>query len=85
VQPLDALSADKWQGDVRLSDPEPLFTCQVCGQRGADVRPNFSWVPGSRMCDDVSVRSDCSAMVLQSRGFGRLAAGAARSGVAAEA
>jgi hypothetical protein len=22
---------------------EPLFTCQVCGDKGADVRPNFSW------------------------------------------
>jgi hypothetical protein len=24
-------------------DLEPLFICQVCGQRGADVRPNFDW------------------------------------------
>jgi hypothetical protein len=37
------LDADRWPDDVRLSDIEPLFTCQACGQRGADVRPNFSW------------------------------------------
>ncbi len=28
-------SADRWPDDVRLSDLEPLFTCQACGQRGA--------------------------------------------------
>jgi hypothetical protein len=38
-----AMSAERWPDDVRLSDLEPLFTCQVCGQRGADVRPDFSW------------------------------------------
>jgi hypothetical protein len=32
----------------QLSDVEPLFTCQVCGQRGADVRPNFSWEEAAR-------------------------------------
>jgi hypothetical protein len=37
------MSADRWPDDVRLSDLEPLFICQACGQRGADVRPNFSW------------------------------------------
>jgi hypothetical protein len=26
-----------------LSDIESRFTCQACGQRGADVRPNFHW------------------------------------------
>jgi hypothetical protein len=40
------MSADRWPDDVRLSDIEPLFTRQVCGQRGADVRPNFSWEEG---------------------------------------
>jgi hypothetical protein len=36
------LDADhRWAGDVRLSDIEPLFTCQACGKKGADVRPNF--------------------------------------------
>jgi len=31
---------------MRLSDIEPRFTCKVCGHRGADVRPNFSWNRG---------------------------------------
>jgi hypothetical protein len=38
-----AISGDRWPDDVRLSDIEPKFTCQACGQRGADVRPNFDW------------------------------------------
>src|ERR1035438_8776257 len=38
------VSGDRWPDDVRLSDIEPRFTCQACGQRGADVRPNFGWV-----------------------------------------
>jgi hypothetical protein len=38
-----SLSADRWPDDVRLSDLEPLFVCQACGRRGADVRPNFDW------------------------------------------
>jgi hypothetical protein len=37
------LGADRWPDDVRLSDIEPLFTCQACGKKGADVRPNFNW------------------------------------------
>jgi hypothetical protein len=41
VQPLDI--DKRRQDDGRLSDIEPLFICQVCGQRGADVRPNFDW------------------------------------------
>jgi hypothetical protein len=40
---LDALDADWWSDDVRLSDTEPLFTCQASGKKGADVRPNFHW------------------------------------------
>ncbi|WP_338319592.1 hypothetical protein [Bradyrhizobium ottawaense] len=35
-----ALSADRWPDDVRLSDIEPRFICG-CGNRGADVRPDF--------------------------------------------
>jgi hypothetical protein len=27
-------------------DIEPLFVCQACGQRGADVRPDFHWEEG---------------------------------------
>jgi hypothetical protein len=34
--------------DVRLTDLWPLFTCQVCGHKGADVRPNFSWEEAAR-------------------------------------
>jgi hypothetical protein len=41
-----AISGDRWPDDIRLSDIEPLFTCQACGQRGADVRPDF---PMARM------------------------------------
>jgi len=35
------ISAERWSDQVRLSDLEPRFTCQVCGHRGADVRPLF--------------------------------------------
>jgi hypothetical protein len=42
------LSGDTWPDDVHLSDLEPRFTCQACGQRGADVRPNFSWEEEAR-------------------------------------
>ena len=38
-----AISGDRWADSDRLSDVEPKFVCQVCGQRGADVRPNFDW------------------------------------------
>ena len=36
-----ALSADHWADEVRRSDVEPRFVCGACGQRGADVRPDF--------------------------------------------
>jgi len=36
-----AISGDPWPDDVRLSDLEPRFTCQACGRRGADVRPDW--------------------------------------------
>src|SRR5258708_2872182 len=42
------ISADRWGDGVRLSDIEPLFTCQACGKRGADVRPNFDWEQEAR-------------------------------------
>jgi hypothetical protein len=38
-----ALSGDRWADEVRLSDIEPRFICGACGQRGADVRPDFNW------------------------------------------
>jgi hypothetical protein len=31
----------RWPDHVRLPDLEPKFTCQACGHRGADIRPNF--------------------------------------------
>lgn len=37
-----AVSAAQWPDDMRLSDIEARFVCEVCGQRGADVRPDFS-------------------------------------------
>ena len=36
-----AISGDRWTDDLRLSDLEPRFTCQACGRRGADVRPDW--------------------------------------------
>jgi len=38
---LQPISGDRWPDDVRLSDLEPRFTCQACGRRGADVRPDW--------------------------------------------
>jgi hypothetical protein len=35
------LSTDRWPDGLRLSDLEPRFMCKACGQRGADVRPDF--------------------------------------------
>jgi hypothetical protein len=35
------ISGDRWPDDVRLSDLETRFTCQACGRRGADVRPDW--------------------------------------------
>jgi hypothetical protein len=37
------ISADQRPDDVRLSDLEPLFTCQACGIKGAEVRADFIW------------------------------------------
>jgi hypothetical protein len=38
-----AISGDQLPDDVRLSDLEPRFASQACGNRGADVRPYFDW------------------------------------------
>jgi hypothetical protein len=38
-----AISGDRWPDDIRLSDLEPRFICSACGERAADVRPDFSW------------------------------------------
>jgi hypothetical protein len=37
------ITGDRWSDDVRLSDIEPQVVCEVCGKRGADVRPDFNW------------------------------------------
>jgi hypothetical protein len=38
---LGPSEVDRWPDSVRLSDLEPRFTCKRCGNRGADVRPDF--------------------------------------------
>jgi hypothetical protein len=43
-----AISGGRWPDEVRLSDFEPKFTCQACGRRGADVRPDFGWEKAAR-------------------------------------
>ncbi len=37
------MSADRWVDNIRLSDLEPLFVCQACSRRGADIRPDWDW------------------------------------------
>ena len=37
-----AISGDNWLDDLRLSDIEHRFVCEVRGKRGADVRPDFN-------------------------------------------
>jgi hypothetical protein len=36
-----AIDTDTWPDSLRLSDIEDRFVCQVCGRRGAEVRPDF--------------------------------------------
>jgi hypothetical protein len=36
------ISADRWPNNVRLSDIESRFICHACGQRGADVHPDWN-------------------------------------------
>jgi hypothetical protein len=33
--------ADRWPDELRISDVEDKFVCTVCGQRGADIRPDW--------------------------------------------
>jgi hypothetical protein len=40
---LAAINADRWSDDLRLSDIRQLFTCQACGRKGVEVRPD--WEP----------------------------------------
>src|SRR4051794_1175395 len=42
------INADRWPDDVRLSDLEPLFVCQACGTRPAELRPDFEWSKAHR-------------------------------------
>ena len=37
------IGADQYGDDVRLSDLESKFVCTVCGNKGADVRPDWDW------------------------------------------
>ena len=48
-----ATRASEWLGthlaeSVGISDVEPLFTCQACDRKGADVRPDFGWEKAAR-------------------------------------
>jgi hypothetical protein len=54
-----AISADGWPDDIRLSDLEPRFICQACGQRGADVRPNFHWEEEAKRATPARSRLPC--------------------------
>ena len=54
-----AISSDPWPDDARLSDIEPRFTCQACGQRGADVRPNFHWEKEARALAELDETAWC--------------------------
>ena len=38
-----AVNADQWPDETRLSDLEKLFTCSMCGRKGAEIRPDFDW------------------------------------------
>jgi hypothetical protein len=39
---FERLAADAWPDDhVRLWDVGQQFVCQLCGKRGADVRPDY--------------------------------------------
>jgi hypothetical protein len=33
-----SISGDQWPDDIRLSDLDPILTCQACGIKGARVR-----------------------------------------------
>ena len=46
-----AISGDRWPDSVRLSEIEQRFTCQACGTKGADLRPNFHWEREAREAD----------------------------------
>jgi hypothetical protein len=37
---------------------EPRFTCQACGRKGADVRPNFDWEMEARRAKGLQREGD---------------------------
>jgi hypothetical protein len=45
-----AINGDRWADDVRLSDIEATFICTSCGNRGAEVRPDFDWHLSRPVC-----------------------------------
>jgi hypothetical protein len=54
VQPFHCISGDPWPDEVRLSDIGAGVYLQGMRQKGADVRPNFSWdkhEPGAAMSE----------------------------------
>ena len=52
---------------VALSDLEPRFVCTACGQRGADIRPDFHWDKAGRA--DGNGRMSTSFLTWTSRGY----------------
>jgi hypothetical protein len=55
------ISAEQWPDHIRLSHLEPLFVCQVCGHKGADVRPLF----------DRERMPEANRMAMARKNFGR--------------
>jgi len=46
LKKMTPTEVNSWPDNVRLSDLEPRFMCQRCGNRGANMRPDF---PPARM------------------------------------
>jgi hypothetical protein len=44
-----------------VSDIEPRFVCSACGERGADVRPDFNWNKSGSADDGLSLTFDLEA------------------------
>ena len=63
-----AIRGDRWPDDARLSDLEPLFVCQACGAKGANVRPHFGRErEARRYCRDSVEYSVTASMAAASR------------------
>jgi hypothetical protein len=56
------INADRWPDHIRLSDLEPLFTCQACSQRGADIRPDFNWAKQPKARRALSALACCEPL-----------------------